>query len=125
MPAVHVAYVVHVPDDNDATSYDVQITQLQLRTLMDSPMEPPVDIATAQLMIPILQRPSKKRCCNTISSILQGPTEMCELEGNIQRAMEETPPENPKEFFIKYMMQNLNSQNYPDGLGLPSRWGTF
>ncbi|XP_030371134.1 male-specific protein scotti [Scaptodrosophila lebanonensis] len=91
---------------------------------LDAPNEPPLGIAPVQFLVPLPMRSRRKRNFCTSSTAFQTQTsESCALMRNVQRAMVEADPENPKEFFVNYMIQNLNSRNYPGGVGLPSRWG--
>ncbi|XP_030379288.1 male-specific protein scotti-like [Scaptodrosophila lebanonensis] len=123
----------HVPqmdsDEDDADSDDIQVIRLnnpQMAILLDAPHEPP--LAPMQLLAPNEEQPLqplKKRNFYTMSSANQAESEMCGLMQNVMRAMKEARPENPREFFANYMMENLNSNNYPKGEGLPDRWGHF
>ncbi|KAH8246871.1 hypothetical protein KR032_002517 [Drosophila birchii] len=76
-------------------------------------------------------RPRKKRSIFTMArktSLRDDlyPSETSTLFLNAKRAaMQAVSEEQRSEYFANYLAEHMTSQNYPNGVGLPDRWGQF
>ncbi|XP_017076673.2 male-specific protein scotti [Drosophila eugracilis] len=96
---------------------------------IDAPHEPPIIVLPAEEGPNGPTRLRKKRSFYTMikpSPISQShEPEMCLLMANVTRAMYHVREDRRGEFFANYMVENMTSQNYPNGVGLPQHWGQF
>ncbi|XP_022211035.1 male-specific protein scotti [Drosophila obscura] len=95
----------------------------QLAMLLDAPNEPPRHLEP--LPAPAPPMPRKKRSFLTTSQPFRIQTNVSELQRNAWQALQDVPPEQRRDRYVKYMLEHMNSQNYPNGEGLPHRWGQF
>ncbi|KAH8361127.1 male-specific protein scotti [Drosophila serrata] len=78
-----------------------------------------------------LRRPRKMRSIFTMArktTLLADlyPPETATLLINAKRvAMQSVGEEQRSEYFANYLAEHMTSQNYPNGVGLPDRWGQF
>ncbi|KAH8247494.1 hypothetical protein KR038_005238 [Drosophila bunnanda] len=82
-----------------------------------------------------LQRPLRPRKMRSIftmarrASLLDDlyPPETAALLVNAKRAAMQAVggEEQRSEYFANYLAEHMTSQNYPNGMGLPDRWGQF
>ncbi|XP_017046764.1 male-specific protein scotti [Drosophila ficusphila] len=127
-------------EDTDTDAIEDGAAQLQLRMnnrqmamLLDAPHEPPVLAFPGwEGRYPAADGPPrlrKKRSFYTMvkaSPMLQVQRpEMCLLMANVTRAMRQVRKDQRGEYFANYLVENMTSQNYPNGVGLPQRWGQF
>ncbi|XP_052834772.1 male-specific protein scotti [Drosophila gunungcola] len=126
--------------DGDSDSLDDAEQQHQFRRdnrqmdmLLDTPHEPPVAAFPVRGGRPVAAdgpprwRKMRSFYTNAKPSPLlrtQQP-EMCLLMANVTRAMREVQEDQRGEYFANYLVENMTSQNYPNGEGLPQRWGQF
>ncbi|XP_016969343.1 male-specific protein scotti [Drosophila rhopaloa] len=126
--------------DDDSDSLDEAGQQLRFRRnnrqmalLLDAPHEPPLAAFPARggryLAADGPPRLRKMRSFYTMakpSSMLHSQRpEICLLMANVTRAMREVQEDQRGEYFANYLVENMTSQNYPNGVGLPQRWGQF
>ncbi|BFF92908.1 male-specific protein scotti [Drosophila madeirensis] len=116
LPSVHVDY-----NNNDINR------QPELDQLLDASHEPPrnMDPLPDPEPEPEPLMPRKKRSHMTISQPFRIQSEVSDLQRNAWQAVQDVPEEQRRDCYVNYMMENLNSQNYPNGVGLPYRWGQF
>ncbi|SPP80270.1 male-specific protein scotti [Drosophila guanche] len=114
LPSLHVDY-----NNNDINR------QPGLDQLLDAPHEPPRNLEPLAEPEPAALMPQKKRSHMTISQPFRIQSEVSELQRNAWQAIQDVPEEQRRDHYVNYMMENLNSQNYPHGVGLPHRWGQF
>lgn len=101
--------------------------------LLDAPLEPPpmglFEGARGGVVAhPRLPTRSKKRSFLTMvrPTVLRNQRpELCSLYLNASRAMREVRKEQRCEFFAEFLLENMTSENYPNGVGLPHHWGEF
>jgi len=117
-------------DTNEGEQHPFRGMNRQMAILLDAPQEPPL-----ANWFPAREGPDepprlrKKRSFYTIvkpssSSQSQEP-EQCLLMANVTRAMRHVREEHREKYFANYLVENMTSQNYPNGVGLPQRWGQF
>lgn len=102
------------------------------RRMPNAPLDPGVLQVQGYAAHPRPLRPRKKRSFFTMNkktSLLdddQYPSETSTLLANAKRAaMLAASEEQRSEYFANYLVENMTSQNYPNGVGLPHRWGQF
>lgn len=121
---------------NDVQLQAMRLENAQVAMLLDAPHEPPIELHQHQLqqlqhplnMLDPMngpQRPRKKRSFWTISKPFPASTERCALIASGLRAVQCAQPEQRSEYFANYLFEHLNSDNFPNGEGLPNRWGQF
>lgn len=144
LPEVEFVGIVRVPDDDGGDGGDggdvdeawerqldevqMQVMRLenpQVAMLLDAPHEPPIELHHMLEPVNVPQRPRKKRSFWTISKPFPMQPERCALIANGWRSVQYVQPEHRSEYFANYLLEHLNSKNYPDGEGLPNRWGQF
>nr|B3LVF9.2 RecName: Full=Male-specific protein scotti [Drosophila ananassae] len=99
--------------------------------LLDAPLEPPPmglfeGARAGGVAHPRPPARSKKRSFFTIvrPTVLRNQRpELCPLFLNASRAIGEVREEQRGEFFAEYLFENMTSENYPNGVGLPHHWG--
>ncbi|XP_016949839.1 male-specific protein scotti [Drosophila biarmipes] len=117
-------------DTDEGQQHPFRGNNRDMAILLDAPQEPPM-----ANWFPARERPDeqprlrKKRSFYTMvkpssSSPSQEP-EQCLLMANVTRAMHQVREEQRGEYFANYLVENMTSQNYPNGVGLPQRWGQF
>ncbi|KAH8351235.1 hypothetical protein KR084_012196 [Drosophila pseudotakahashii] len=116
-------------DGNQGHQHQLRGINREMAILLDAPNEPPMDVFPARGRPDEQPRLRKKRSFYTLvkpspSSQSQEP-EMSPLMANVTRAMHQVPEEHRDEYFANYLVENMTSQNYPNGVGLPQRWGQF
>ncbi|EDW42192.1 male-specific protein scotti [Drosophila sechellia] len=99
----------------------------QMDILLDAPQEPPLGVFPAQGGPNGPPRLRKKRSFYTMTKPTppcqsQEP-EMCLLMASVTRAMRHVREDQRGEYFANYLVENMTSQNYPNGVGLPQHWG--
>jgi len=107
---------------------EMQVMRLenpQVAMLLDAPHEPPIELHHMVEPVNEPQRPRKKRSFWTISKPFSTQPERCALIGNAWRAVQHAHPEERSQHFADYLIEHFNSKNYPNGEGLPNRWGQF
>lgn len=98
----------------------------QVAMLLDAPHEPPIELHHILEPVNVPQRPRKKRSFWTISKPFPASTVRCALIASGWRASVQcAQPEQRSEYFANYLFEHLNSHNFPNGQGLPNRWGQF
>ncbi|XP_030573690.1 male-specific protein scotti [Drosophila novamexicana] len=145
LPEVEAVDVVNVPDgngdgdgDGDGDGNDAWERQLdevqmqamrlenpQVAMLLDAPHEPPIELHHMLEPVNVPQRPRKKRSFLTISKPFHVQPERCALISNGWRAVQCVQPDKRGEYFANYLIKHMTSRNYPNGEGLPNRWGQF
>ncbi|XP_017099720.2 male-specific protein scotti [Drosophila bipectinata] len=131
---------VAVDDGNDSDSQEQEPLELhhqahhalrrdtrRVAMLLDAPLEPP-PVGPFQAAQPRPAARSKKRSFLTIvrPTVLRNRRpEVCSLFLNASRAMHDVREEQRAEFFAEYLFENMTSENYPNGAGLPHHWGEF
>ncbi|XP_001358963.3 male-specific protein scotti [Drosophila pseudoobscura] len=93
--------------------------------ILDAPNEPPRNRNPLLYLVTAPPRPRKKRSFMTTSKPFRIQTNVSDLQYNAWQAIQDAPPEKRCEYYVKYMDEHMNSQNYPNGVGLPHRWGQF
>ncbi|XP_043655007.1 male-specific protein scotti [Drosophila teissieri] len=101
----------------------------QMDILLDAPQEPPMAVFPARGGPNGPPRLRKKRSFYTMVKPTppgQSPeSEMCRLMASVTRAMRQVREDQRGEYFANYLVENMTSQNYPNGVGLPQHWGEF
>ncbi|ALC46595.1 soti [Drosophila busckii] len=139
---VELVNVINLPDgdgDGDAPNdnFERHLDEAQMQAIraenpqvamfLDAPHEPPIELH--HMLEPVNgnvpQRPRKKRSFLTISKPFHAQPERCALIADGWRAIQCVRPEQRCEYFINYMDEHLNTRNYPNGDGLPTRWGQY
>lgn len=121
---------------NEVQLQAMRLENAQVAMLLDAPQEPPIELHQHQLQqlqhppnmlepMNVPQRPRKKRSFWTISKPFPASTERCALIASGLRAVQCAQPEQRSEYFANYLFEHLNSDNFPNGEGLPNRWGQF
>lgn len=118
---------------NDVQLQAMRLENAQVAMLLDAPHEPPIELHQHQLQHPpnmlepmnVPQRPRKKRSFWTMTKPFPASTERCALIASGLRAVQCAQPEQRSEYFANYLFEHLNSDNFPNGEGLPNRWGQF
>ncbi|EDV48880.1 male-specific protein scotti [Drosophila erecta] len=101
----------------------------QMAILLDAPQEPPMAVFPARGGLNGPPRLRKKRSFYTM--VKPSPPcesqepEMCLLLASVTRAMRQVREDQRGEYFANYLVENMTSQNYPNGVGLPQHWGEF
>ncbi|KAH8340534.1 hypothetical protein KR059_000714 [Drosophila kikkawai] len=102
------------------------------RRIYNAPRDPAlIQVVQGYNALPRPLRPRKKRSTFTMArkaTLLDDlyPPEMSALLNNAKRAaMQAVSQEQRSEYFANYLAEHLTSQNYPNGVGLPDRWGQF
>lgn len=106
---------------------EMRLENPQVAMLLDAPHEPPIELHHMLEPVNVPQRPRKKRSFWTISKPFPASTERCALIASGWRAasLQCAQPEQRSEYFANYLFEHLNSHNFPNGQGLPHRWGQF
>ncbi|EDV91508.1 male-specific protein scotti [Drosophila grimshawi] len=137
LPEMEVANVVNVRDGN-GNGNDIDggnevwaqhqldnVNNRQMAILLDAPPEPPIVLHQLPQPVNVPQRLRKKRCFWTITKHFHAQPERCALLSNAWQAVQYVQPAQRSEHFANYMYKHMNSRNYPNGEGLPNRWGHF
>ncbi|KAH8402566.1 hypothetical protein KR215_001177 [Drosophila sulfurigaster] len=96
----------------------------QVAMLLDAPHEPPIELHHMLETVNVPQRPRKKRSFWTICKPFPMQPERCAPIVNGWRAVQLVPHEQRSDYFANYLLEHLNSSNYPNGQGLPPHhWG--
>ncbi|KAH8294213.1 hypothetical protein KR054_009434 [Drosophila jambulina] len=102
------------------------------RQIYNVPRDPAViQVVQGYNGLPRPLRPRKKRSIFTMTRKTLHhddlyPSEMSALLINAKRAaMQAVSEEHQSEYFANYVAEHMTSQNYPNGVGLPDRWGQF
>ncbi|XP_039495137.1 male-specific protein scotti [Drosophila santomea] len=124
-------------DDSDDTLEDGQQQQQQLLgvnrqmdILLDAPQEPPMAVFPARGG-PNGGPPRLRKKRSFYTMVKPTPPcqsrepEMCRLMASVTRAMRQVREDQRGEYFANYLVENMTSQNYPNGVGLPQHWGEF